>query len=139
VYAGQDPVSKLRHDLIEIIPPGPGADKEARRVRDRLISQVEERRSPRTKATVDQLLERYLAQFDGAASTFDALPGLCAATTSRHFSALRSAHWTRTHSMRSTRSCADAGITALRARSFNTAPLVSMNVMTVALHTVAGR
>ena len=58
VYAGQDPVSKRRHDLIEIIPPGPGADKEARRVRDRLISQVEERRNPRTKATVDQLLER---------------------------------------------------------------------------------
>jgi integrase len=34
-----------------------------------LISQVEERRNPRTKATVDQLLERYLDQFDGAAST----------------------------------------------------------------------
>jgi integrase len=62
-------VTKRRHDLIEIIPPGPGADKQARRVRDRLISQVEERRNPRTKATVDQLLERYLDQFDGAAST----------------------------------------------------------------------
>ncbi|MGH3702584.1 MAG: hypothetical protein ACRDQY_24685 [Pseudonocardiaceae bacterium] len=24
VYAGRDPVSKRRHDLIEIIPPGPG-------------------------------------------------------------------------------------------------------------------
>jgi integrase/DNA-binding transcriptional regulator YhcF (GntR family) len=62
-------VTKRRHDLIEIVPPGPGADKQARRVRDRLISQVEERRNPRTKATVDQLLERYLDQFDGAAST----------------------------------------------------------------------
>ncbi len=69
VYAGRDPVSKRRHDLIEIIPPGSGADKQARRARDRLISQVEERRNPRTKATVDQLLERYLDQFDGAAST----------------------------------------------------------------------
>jgi integrase/DNA-binding transcriptional regulator YhcF (GntR family) len=69
VYAGVDPVTKRRHDLIEIIPPGPRADREARRVRDRLISQVEERRNPRTKATVDQLLERYLDQFDGAAST----------------------------------------------------------------------
>ncbi|MGH3538334.1 MAG: tyrosine-type recombinase/integrase [Pseudonocardiaceae bacterium] len=69
VYAGFDPVSKRRHDLIEIIPPGPGADKQARRARDRLLSQVEERRNPRTKATVDQLLERYLDQFDGAAST----------------------------------------------------------------------
>ncbi len=62
-------MSKRRHDLIEIVPPGPGADKQARRIRDRLISQVEERRNPRTKATVDQLLERYLDQFDGAAST----------------------------------------------------------------------
>jgi integrase len=69
VYAGVDPVSKRRHDLIEIIPPGPGAGKQARRVRDRLISQVEERRNPRTNATVDQLLERYLDQFDGAATT----------------------------------------------------------------------
>jgi hypothetical protein len=62
-------VSKRRHDLIEVIPPGPGADKRARAARDRLISQVEERRNPRTKATVNQLLERYLDQFDGAAST----------------------------------------------------------------------
>lgn len=69
VYAGVDPVTKRRHDLIEIIPPGPGADKQARRTRDRLISQVGERRNPRTNATVDQLLERYLDQFDGAAST----------------------------------------------------------------------
>jgi integrase len=69
VYAGVDPVSKRRHDLIEIIPPGPGADKKARWVRDRFINEVEERRNPRTKATVDQLLERYLDQFDGAAST----------------------------------------------------------------------
>ena len=52
VYAGVDPVTKRRHDLIEIIPPGPGADKQARRTRDRLISQVEERRNPRTNATV---------------------------------------------------------------------------------------
>jgi integrase len=82
VYAGVDPVTKRRHDLIEIIPPGPGADKQARRTRDRLISQVEERRNPRTNATVDQLLERYLDQFDGAASTLT-LYGATFATTSR--------------------------------------------------------
>ncbi len=62
-------MSKRRYDLIEIVPPGPGADKQARRLRDRLINEVAERRNPRTKATVDQLLERYLDQFDGAAST----------------------------------------------------------------------
>jgi integrase len=69
VYAGVDPVSKRRHYLTEIVAAGPGADRRARAVRDRLVSQVEERRTPRTKATVDQLLERYLDQFDGAAST----------------------------------------------------------------------
>ncbi len=69
VYAGLDPVSKRRHYLTEIIAAGPGADRRARAARDRLVSQVEERRNPRTKATVDQLLERYLDQFDGAAST----------------------------------------------------------------------
>jgi integrase len=58
VYAGVDPVSNRRHDLIEIVPPGPGAEKQARRIRDRLINEVEERQNPHTRATVDQLLER---------------------------------------------------------------------------------
>jgi hypothetical protein len=74
VYAGVDPVSKRRHDLIEIIPPGPGVDKQARRARDRLINQVKERRNPRTRATVDQLPERYLDQFDGASRADAAVP-----------------------------------------------------------------
>ncbi|MBV8538982.1 MAG: hypothetical protein JO364_20245 [Pseudonocardiales bacterium] len=69
VYAGLDQVSKRRHYLTEIIAAGPGADRRMRATRDRLISQVEERRNPRTSATVDQLLERYLDQFDGAPST----------------------------------------------------------------------
>ncbi|MGQ0776442.1 MAG: tyrosine-type recombinase/integrase [Pseudonocardiales bacterium] len=69
VYAGLDPVSKRRYYLTEIVPAGPKAATQARAARDRLISQVEERRNPRTNATVDQLLERYLNQFDGAAST----------------------------------------------------------------------
>jgi integrase len=69
VYAGVDPVTKKRHDLVEIIPPGPQADRKARAARDRLVSQVEEKRNPRTSATVDQLLQRYLDQFDGADST----------------------------------------------------------------------
>ena len=69
VYAGVDPVTKRRHNLTEIIPPGRDAERRARAARDRLVSQVEERRNPRTSATVDQLLERYLDQFDGAPKT----------------------------------------------------------------------
>lgn len=43
VYAGSDPVTGKRHDLTEIVPPGPGAAAEAERVRTRLLSQVDER------------------------------------------------------------------------------------------------
>ncbi|RTL61780.1 MAG: integrase [Pseudonocardiaceae bacterium] len=69
VYAGVDPVTKRRHDLVRVVPPGPGAWREAERVRDRFVHDVAERRNPRTSATVDQLLARYLDQFDGAPKT----------------------------------------------------------------------
>ncbi len=69
VYAGVDPVTKQRHTLVETIPAGPTAERQACAARDRLLAEVAERRNPRTNATVDQLLERYLDQFDGADST----------------------------------------------------------------------
>ena len=64
VYAGIDPVTKKRHTLTEVIPPGPKAARLAEAARHRLIREVAERRNPRTSATVDQLLDRYLDQFD---------------------------------------------------------------------------
>ena len=60
VYAGIDPVSKKRHYLVETVPAGPSAARDAERVRTRLLNQVDERRNPRTKATVNQLLDRWL-------------------------------------------------------------------------------
>ena len=60
VYAGIDSVSKKRHYLVETIPAGPSAARDAERVRTRLLNQVDERRNPRTKATVNQLLDRWL-------------------------------------------------------------------------------
>jgi integrase len=51
------------------VKPGPTAKRTAEATRKRLLNEVAERRSPRTKATVDQLLERYLDQFDGAPNT----------------------------------------------------------------------
>lgn len=60
VYAGIDPLSKKRHYLTAIVPAGPAAAKEAEKARTRLLAEVDERRNPRTKATVNQLLDRYL-------------------------------------------------------------------------------
>jgi integrase len=60
VYAGIDPITKKRHYLTEVVPAGPKAAKLAEKVRTRLQSEVDEQRSARTNATVDQLLDRYL-------------------------------------------------------------------------------
>ncbi len=60
VYAGTDPVSGRRHDLTETIPPGPTAKREAQKALTRLLNQLDEQRNPRTRATVNQLMDRYL-------------------------------------------------------------------------------
>jgi hypothetical protein len=58
VSAGTDPITGRRHTLDEIIPPGPDAAKLAEKARTRLLAQVDEQRNARTKATVNQLLDR---------------------------------------------------------------------------------
>jgi integrase len=60
VYAGIDRITKKRHYLTETIPPGPTARKDAEKARTRFLSQIDDRRNPRTRATVDQLLDRWL-------------------------------------------------------------------------------
>jgi len=57
VYAGIDPVTKKRHLLTEVIPPGPKAARLAESAKHRLLREVADRRNPRTSATVDQLLD----------------------------------------------------------------------------------
>src|SRR4051812_17638806 len=69
VYAGMDPISKKRIYLSEVVPAGPRAGQEAERVRSRLQNQVDERRNPRTRATVDQLLHKWLQVLDVGPST----------------------------------------------------------------------
>ena len=69
VYAGIDPISKRRIDLTELVPPGPRAETEAERVRTKLLNQVDEKRNPKTKATVNQLLDRWLKVLDVETST----------------------------------------------------------------------
>jgi len=69
VYAGTDPVSGRRHDLVEVVAAGPQATRLAEEARTKLLNQVDERRNPRTIATVDQLLDRYLETLDVSRTT----------------------------------------------------------------------
>jgi integrase len=69
VYAGVDPISGRRHDLTEVIPPGPKAASLAEATLTRFLNQVDEQRNPRTSATVDQLLDRYLSTLDVGRTT----------------------------------------------------------------------
>jgi hypothetical protein len=59
VYAGIDPVSKKKHYLVETVPSGPAAAREAEKVRTRLLAHVDERRNRRTRATLNRLLARF--------------------------------------------------------------------------------
>jgi integrase len=84
VYAGVDPPSGKRHYLTEVIPLGRAATKEAeqaargqaKRALTRLLNQVDDRRNPRTRATVDQLLDRYLEVLDVEPTTLRTYKGL---------------------------------------------------------------
>ena len=75
VYAGIDPVSHKRHYLVETVPAGPRAARQAEKVRTRLLNQVDESRNPRTKATVGQLMDRYLEVLDVEETTLDTYRG----------------------------------------------------------------
>jgi hypothetical protein len=60
LYAGVGPLAGKRHDLIEVIPVGKDAGRLAEQARARLLTQLDEKRSPHTKATVRQVMERHL-------------------------------------------------------------------------------
>ena len=78
VYAGVDPLTKRRHFLREVIPAGPTAAADAEKALRRLVVQVDEQRSPRTAATVEQLLERHFELLEvepGTLSTYRSLTG----------------------------------------------------------------
>ncbi|MDN5931128.1 MAG: hypothetical protein L0I24_08710 [Pseudonocardia sp.] len=49
VYAGVDAVTGRRRNLVELIPPGPKAARQAEAARTRLLKQVDEQRQPRTR------------------------------------------------------------------------------------------
>lgn len=139
VYAGVDPVTKRRHDLIEVVPPGPHADKIARATRDRLVNEVAERRNPRTSATVGQLLDRYLDQFDGAPNTLTLYRGYVRNHLSPFLGRIKVASSTPRRWMRSMPSCAGAAPTATAAACSRTARASPTSVTRSASYTCAGR
>jgi integrase len=69
VYADIDPLTGGRDYLLETIPPGPTAGPEAQQVMRRPVNQVDERRNPRTNATVNQLLDRHFELTELEANT----------------------------------------------------------------------
>jgi len=75
VSGGKDSITGRRNELVEVIPPGPRAAKEAEAARTRLLNQVDERRHPRTNATVDQLLDRHFEHATLAPATLDTYCG----------------------------------------------------------------
>lgn len=64
VYAGIDPLNGRQVYLTETVPDGPDAWDAAEAVRVRMVNEINERRNPRTKATVNQLMDRYLELLD---------------------------------------------------------------------------
>ncbi|MGH3386997.1 MAG: hypothetical protein ACRDO1_20640 [Nocardioidaceae bacterium] len=62
MFVGRDPVSKRQLYLTEVIEPGPTSAKLAEAARTRLLHQVDEKRSPRTRATLGQLVDKWLGR-----------------------------------------------------------------------------
>ena len=77
VFAGRDPLTKGRHSLTEIVPAGPKAAAEAEKVRARLLNKVDERRNPKTSATLNQLLDKHLELIDVAGHDAPDVPRIC--------------------------------------------------------------
>lgn len=69
VYAGIDPLTGRENVISKTIPKGPKAQKEAEDERTRIINEVNEQRNPKTKATVNQLMDKYLERLDVKRST----------------------------------------------------------------------
>jgi integrase len=61
VYAGADPITGRRGYLSETVAAGPMARERAEEASRRLLARVQRRRSLRTDATVNELLDRHLA------------------------------------------------------------------------------
>ena len=91
VYAGIDPLTGKKHHLTEVIPAGKDAEKLAEKARTRMLAEVDDRRAPRTKVPVTELMDRHLELLDVEETTLPATKGTSAGTSSRCSGTFRSA------------------------------------------------
>ena len=75
VYAGVDVLTGREIYLKQLVPAGPQARARAKRVREDLVRRVMEGRTPRTNASLRQLIERHLAVSEIEPRTKRALEG----------------------------------------------------------------
>ncbi len=68
-------MNRLPRDLTDTIPAGPNAEKLAEQLRVKFLNQVYGRRHPRANATVNQMLDRYLAEVALEYNTLDGYLG----------------------------------------------------------------
>lgn len=64
-----EPLTGREIRLVETIPAGPKAQAEAEKTLTQLLNQVDEKLHPRTPATLNQLLDRWVAAADVAPHT----------------------------------------------------------------------
>lgn len=69
VYAGLDPVTGKDSYLTETVPAGPDAEKQAEKVRTKLLHQVDEQRAARTSASLDHAITEWPAVAELEVST----------------------------------------------------------------------
>ena len=112
VYAGSDPLTGKRHDLVEVVPAGPTARAEAERVRLRFLNEIAEQRNPRSRATVNQLMDRYLTVLDIAETSREAYVSCIENHIRPALGELALSRWTPRFWSPSTLSCAAAAAAA---------------------------
>lgn len=83
VYADRDALTGRSLYLTELVPAGPDLDERADKVRAPLVATVAQGDHPRTDATIDELMERHIAEAKLSRKTRDAYRATTASTSRR--------------------------------------------------------
>ncbi|MFL6140890.1 MAG: hypothetical protein ACJ72N_03330 [Labedaea sp.] len=75
MYAGRDALTGRNLYLTETVPAGPNLDDRAEQVRAALVAAVAQGEHPRTYGTIDELMERHLAEAKLGRKTRDSYLG----------------------------------------------------------------